>query len=439
MNLHRIRVTLTAWYVATLLLIVLATGVTVFVVYRQALRNDVDDSLRSGASSLAGQLQEGVGGFNAGTSTGSEDEDDVGDSDVLRYLSGGSGDTFYAVLTADGAPSLNPLNVQLSDFPDNGGVTEAVTNGSAWRTVNTDRGPYRLYFLGVQDQGETTAIVEVGRSLRERNEHLQSLAVFLAGAGGVGLVLAAVGGLYLSGRALDPVRTAFERQRAFVADASHELRSPLTLLRASAEAIQRSRESKLVDADQQAVEDILAESDRMAQLVEDLLTLARLDEDRLVLHPETIDVLEVLRDAERWAGTVAGPGVVIEVSCPSSLEAFGDREQTLRVLRILLDNAIHYAPDGGHITLRGERSRGVVELSVQDTGVGINEEAQLRIFDRFYRVDAARTRNETSGTGLGLAIAKGIVEAQGGDIGVESTLGVGTTFTFSLPVPPTEQ
>ena len=436
MNLHRIRVTLTAWYVATLLLIVLVTGSTVFLVYTRALRNEVDDSLRSGASSLAGQLHEGVGGFNAGASQGAEDEDDVGDSDVLRYLSGGSGDTFYAVLTPDGHSSLNPLNVQLSEFPDEGAVVEAVADGSAWRTVSTDRGPYRLYFLSVRDQSETTAVVEVGRSLQERNEHARSLGLFLVGAGGIGLLLAAAGGLYLSGRALQPVHTAFERQRAFVADASHELRSPLTLLRASAEALQRSRASKLTQVDQQAVGDILAESDRMAQLVEDLLTLARLDEDRLTLHSEVIDIPEVLQDAERWAAA-AGQGVGFEVICPAGLQAFGDREQTLRVLRILLDNAIHYTPEGGRVTLRAERDDDDVVLSVQDTGAGISEEAQSRIFDRFYRVDAARTRNETSGTGLGLAIAKGIVEAQGGDIGVESTPGKGATFTFSLPAPPT--
>jgi signal transduction histidine kinase len=439
MNLHRIRVTLTAWYVTTLFLIVLVTGVTVFLVYTRALHNEVDDSLRSGASSLAGQLQEGVGGFHAGASGGPEDEDDVGDSDVLRYLSGGSGDTFYVVLAPDGQSALNPLNVQLSDFPDDGAVAEAIADGSAWRTVSTDSGPYRLYFLSVRNESQTAAIVEVGRSLEERNEHARSLGLFLIGAGGIGLLLAAAGGLYLSGRALQPVHTAFQRQRAFVADASHELRSPLTLLRASAEALQRSRGSKLADVDQLAVGDILTESDRIARLVEDLLTLARLDEDRLLLQAEPIEIPEVLRDAERWAGAAARQGVSFEVICPSSLEAFADREQTLRVLRILLDNAIHYTPEGGRVTLRAEREDDEVVLSVQDTGAGISEEAQLRIFDRFYRVDAARTRDETSGTGLGLAIAKGIIEAQGGKIAVESAPGEGATFTFSLPAPPTER
>jgi signal transduction histidine kinase len=428
MNLRRIRVALTSWYVGTLLLILLVTSSAVFISYSRSLHNDVDDSLRSGANSLARQLEEGVAGFNPSYPQTSVDDDDVANSDVLRYLSGAGGDTFYAVLTADGEPSLNPLNVDLSPFVDSVAVEEVVAKGSTWRTISTERGQYRIYYLGVLEQGETAAIIEVGRSLAERNEHLRSLAVFLIAAGGVGLILATGGGLYLGERALRPVRTAFDHQRAFIADASHELRSPLTLLRASAEAVQRSSGAKLSETDRQALADVLTESDRMAQLVEDLLTLARLDEDRLTLHAETIAGVEILHEAERWASAAAaGQNLRFKISCPSSLAAFADREQTLRVLRILLDNAIHHTPEGGLITLGGERSHDVVKLSVRDTGTGISREAQSRIFDRFYREDVARTRDQAGGTGLGLAIARGIVEAQGGSIGV------GATFSFSLP------
>jgi signal transduction histidine kinase len=429
--------TLTAWYAASLLLIVLVTGVAAYLIFAHAERSEIDNSLRSGAASLAGQLSEGVAGFDSSEpapGAASIEDDDVAGSDVLRFLSGDGSDTFYAILAADGKPLLNPLNARLSEFPPNGAVEEAIAKGSAWRTVDSGHGDYRLFFMPVRREAQLVAVIEVGRSLEERGNHLRTLAIVLAATSGAGLLLAAGGGLYLAGRALAPVRTAFERQRSFVADASHELRSPLTLLRASAEAVQRSSGPNLSGADQEALADILVESDRMALLVDDLLILTRLDEGQLALRRELIDLPALLQEAQRWA-LVAASGRRLEITSksPDGLSVYADREHLLRVLRILLDNAVRHTPDGGRINLDASKSHDGVDISVSDTGSGIDSEAQARIFDRFYRVDSARTHSATSGTGLGLSIAKGLVEAHGGQIRVVSALDRGSTFSFSLP------
>jgi signal transduction histidine kinase len=248
------------------------------------------------------------------------------------------------------------------------------------------------------------------------------------------LLLAAVGGFLLSGRALQPTRIAFERQRRFVADASHELRAPLTLIRASAEAIESGSGARLDEADRRSLATVLAETDRMSALVRDLLTLARFEERVAVSSRTNIAAADLLAEAAHEARLLAKEkGLAIDTSVSPSLTVYSDRQGLQQVLRILVDNAVRYTPEGGAITLGARDVDNCVEFRVQDTGPGIPEQHRQHIFERFYRADTARSRTE-GGTGLGLAIAREIVDMLDGKIEVAGkSSGAGTTIVFWIP------
>ncbi len=446
MNLRRIRIALTAWYVVVLLGIISAVGIVSYIALHRALSNEVDRSLVSGAQGIAAQMRaqpERAPDGDAGRHNtqahatpddpgglGHEAEEHAGYE--LRYLTGTSGDAFYVILRPDGSTLLNPLNVDLSLLPISGALDEVKTNGEAWRTTDTKSGDYRLLLYAVRQNDNVVAIIEAGRSLVGHDRDLANLATVLLATSAGGLALAVVGGFYVAGRALRPASEAFNKQREFVADASHELRTPLTLIRASAEAIQRGRQSNLSSSDREALADIVSETDRMSVLVEDLLTLAKLDEKRLPLRVEAPDLSAMLRDTERWARTLPnGRSISIDVEVPIGLIVKADSEAITRVLRILVDNALRYAGAGGRIEIRGIREGSHAAVSISDSGPGLEPSALEHVFDRFYRADLA-TNQATGGSGLGLAIAKGIVEAHGGHISVDSTPGHGASFRFTL-------
>lgn len=438
---NRIRLSLTLWYVAVLLIIVLAmAGFTYGVMYR-SLRSEVDDSLRDSARGIAIQIDEralnlavglpgqaGAPGVVAGGEDGHEESEEH-----LSFFSGGGGDTFYLVLSPQGQTLLNPLNVSLEGAPDVAAAQVAASGREAWTTVHGEDGDYRLYSLPVVEHGQTLAVVQVGRSLEQHQQQLRRLVLLLVVSGAGGLALAAAGGLWLAGRALRPVREAFIRQRAFVADASHELRTPLTLVRGNAEMLAMSPTAKLGNDDREYLEGIVRESEHIERLVADLATLARMDEGRLQLQTEPVNLTDLVHEAGRNARLLAGRRPLeIEVNASEPLIVAGDAARLRQLLVALLDNAVRYTPDGGRIVIQGRRSGDRAEVSVSDTGPGIPPEHLTRVFERFYRADPSRSRSR-GGTGLGLAIARGIAEAHGGTLTAESEPGRGSTFTLSLP------
>jgi signal transduction histidine kinase len=294
-------------------------------------------------------------------------------------------------------------------------------------------GDYRLLSVPVRQDSEEIAYVQVGRSLREQSNEAQILGIVVLATGGAGLALATVGGFYIAGRALRPPRLAFERQRQFIADASHEMRTPLTLVRASAEAIQRSGSQNLAEQDREALADIISETDRMAALVNDLMSLALLDAGRPLRARELVDLAGLLTEAAKRARTLSSEGrLSVEHRVTGRLPVIADRDLLSRVLDALVENAVRYTPEGGRIVLTGEATGGNVEVSVADTGPGLTSDEARAVFERFYRTDSARTR-ERGGSGLGLAIAREIINRHGGRIWASATPGRGATFTFMLP------
>jgi two-component system, OmpR family, sensor kinase len=217
-------------------------------------------------------------------------------------------------------------------------------------------------------------------------------------------------------------------QRDFLADSSHELRSPLTVIRGNLDLLRRAPDE---ESREECLQEAEAEAARMAKIVDDLLLLARQDAD-LTFNRQPVDVPQLLGEVERRARVVAD-GVQLGLGKTDQAVVEGDAERLRQALANLVDNALRHTGAGGSVTLSATREDGQVAIAVEDTGSGIAPEHLPRLFDRFYRVDRPRSRSG-GGTGLGLAIVKYVAEAHGGSVGVESELGRGSRFTVRLPV-----
>ncbi len=303
-------------------------------------------------------------------------------------------------------------------------------------TIRGPEGRVRVASVPMREGGEVVGVMQYARSLRGVQETVNRLLLVLLplALGGVGAAL--LGGLYMSGRAVRPARESFERQRAFVADASHELKTPLTLVRADTEMV--LYRGRLIAEDGELLEHALGETDRMAAILSDLLLVARLDAGKLGVDNKPFDLSSVLLEAaDRFGPRAAAKEIRLDVLAPDELPARGDAKRTAQILAVLLDNAVRFTPTGGVIAVKGRSRDRWAEASVTDTGPGIPPEHLPRVFDRFYRADAARTRGEaTGGTGLGLAIGRDLARAQGGDLLAENAKGEeasGATFSLSLP------
>lgn len=226
---------------------------------------------------------------------------------------------------------------------------------------------------------------------------------------------------------LERLERLFRSQQRFLADVSHELRTPLTSVRGNLDLMRRMGEY-----DEESMSVIQDETERMSRLLGDLLLLARADSGGLPLRHEPVELDNILFDVYRQVSRIEKP-VTLELREVDQVGILGDEDRLKQLMLNLVDNAVKYTPPGGTVRLSLAKENGWAHLSVSDTGVGIPPEDLPHIFDRFYRVDKARSRAQ-GGSGLGLAIAKWVAQAHGGGIQVKSTPGMGTTFTVSLPV-----
>jgi len=274
----------------------------------------------------------------------------------------------------------------------------------------------------LQGMEEVTGEVEVG-TVRRRNFSVTAAPVRSAGANSAVLVLHDITEL----RRLERVR------RDFVANVSHEFKTPLTAIQGFAETLLSGALDDRANR-RRFVEIIREHARRLARLTDDLLKLSRIEAGRLELEirPSRVEAL-VNGCIETTRLKAEAKGIQIHVDLNgNALMVRGDGAQLSEVLQNLLDNAVQYTPSGGKIEVQARSNGQGVVFTVSDTGIGIPESDLERIFERFYRVDAARSR-EAGGTGLGLAIARHIVEAHGGRIWVESAIGQGSRFHFSIP------
>ncbi len=415
---------LTLWFTIAIGLILVVIGGTVFVTTRAVLFDQVNSDLESRAGREQALLAARMLGRH-------------GDAPLANIAIGPaftSGGYFYALVRPNGELLAGTANVDPAGLAGEGVLQDAVVDGRAFADTKSSEGDsLRVYVVRLQGPRGGELLMEVGRSTEPERQALRRLLLVLGGGVVGGLALALAGVYFLAGLALWPIRAAVDSQRAFIADASHELRTPLSVMRANAELLKR-HDAEPVNANREAVDDIIAESDRLGRLVSQMLTLARVDSGQAELALSEVALDELADDVSRGMRLLAeerGVSLETEIERPLRLRGDGDRLRELMV--VLTHNSIKYTDAGGRVRLEARLSHGgKVMVRVSDTGQGIPPEALPHIFDRFYRVDKARSR-EAGGTGLGLAIARWIAEAHGGSIRAESAPGVGTTVTVELP------
>ena len=276
-------------------------------------------------------------------------------------------------------------------------------------------------------------VVYLGKDISALYRGATKYAYFLLILSFIALIVAGILGYYLSGCVIRPMQNAYEKQRQFTADASHELRTPLSVIMSSADLLYNdpSIESPFL---KQVIADVKDEVKKMSKLVGDLLVIARNDNHAEKLHLQDFDLSSSLQQVVRNMQPVADKKhIEIQDKVPDGIVCHGDEQKIKQLILILVDNAVKYTQEYGCVKVSAKVLKNKkIRFSVEDNGIGLSTEDKAKVFERFYRVDKARSR-AMGGTGLGLAIAKDIIDGHKGFIYVESQLGQGTTFTVELP------
>jgi len=451
-----VRVRLTLWYIAVMLAVLGVYAGAVFTFVRDNSSQMLDERLRDDfdwASDMLAQRPDG--------SIAPYDETGEGDSPWLQVYSV-DGHLLYDT------PEARRKPVQASDKL----AAKADERILTVQGVNPPHMPFRVMSGGARIGGKPV-VVQVAKSEDSiiQDQH-QLLYILLLGLP-IAVAAAGVGGYLLARRALAPVdrmserarsinaeqlnarlpvdnpddelgrlatvfnetltrlESSFDQMRRFTADASHELRTPLTAMRSVGEVGLRVRRDE--SAYREIIGSMLEEVDRLSLLVDRLLTLSRADTGRSELSIDSVDIPELAQEIAEQLGVLAEErDQSVKLKFDVVPRWTGDRVVLRQALLNLVDNAIKYTPEGGRIEIAVAQEPEGTMISVRDTGPGIPAELQSRIFDRFYRVDKARSR-ENGGTGLGLAIAKWAVEVNGGRLTLDPSSGEGSCFRITLP------
>jgi len=455
-----IGVRLTLWYLAIFALAQLVFGVGMWVILRQHLYDLVDDGLESQVEDLKNFMA-----AQDKDASISKLQEEVNETYILEH----AGD--YLEVYADGSTLLY-RSTFLQNHPVH--LASGPADRKVSRNLRIEGQPFRFRVERLEANHHVYTVTmgiptdDVVETLALFRSYLLMFAplLFLAAAGGGywlsrralspvdALVRTArdIGGANLSSRVLkldtgdelqrlsdtlnemlDRIESAFLRVTQFTADASHELRTPISLIRTEAElALRRSRGEAEY---KEALRHILLEAERTTALIEQLLALARADSGREALHMQPVNLTQTfggVLEGWRQVATMRNLQFSASIAAQDSF-VMGDEAALRRLADILLDNAFKYTPSPGSVHLCFESEGGSAVLKVQDSGAGIAAEEQHKIFERFYRVDKARSR-EQGGAGLGLAIAHWIVTQHRGEIGVQSRVGGGSTFRVELPM-----
>lgn len=247
------------------------------------------------------------------------------------------------------------------------------------------------------------------------------------------LIFSTLAGYFLAGRTLKPIQEMVDEQNRFITDASHELNTPLTSLRTAIEVNLRKKDLTLPDA-KNVLTSNLEEVENLQVLSDELIKLSKYQKPREAVLSEKIVLDEIILQAKEKVGTLAQNKEMQFALQVPQLKMVGDKKSLTDLFVILFDNAIKYSPKGKTVTVKAKQIDGHVSITVADKGRGIPAEDLPHIFDRFYRADKSRTKQEVPGYGLGLSIAKRVVTLHNGTIQAASTVGKGSTFTIMLPL-----
>lgn len=275
----------------------------------------------------------------------------------------------------------------------------------------------------------------LGRSqffIADLEDAKQRVFLILLYTNGAIFLFSAIAGYFLAGKTLLPIEKAMEEQKRFVADASHELKTPLTALQISIEVALRDKKLKLEDA-KNVLRESLEDIDSLKKLANDLLSLASYSQGNN-FRKEKVNIKEIIESANKKIAPLAKTKNIKMKIVLKNITLTAHRESLEKLITILLDNAVKYTPKGGKVSLTCEKDRRYLTLKVKDTGIGISQKDLPHIFDRFYRIDSSRSKVKVAGFGLGLSIAKKIVEQHRGSIDVKSSPSKSSTFIIKLPL-----
>ena len=470
-----IRVRLALCYGLLFTLVLLLVAVFSYAIHERGQYDDIDRILVVSAGHAAAEVATTAGGPHLAQESGS--------LEIALRLYSRAGVLLESTAGTAGLPALDPRQVERDPAgPPYDPVARLAPPmvaqapslpGGAFGLLTAQGQRWRVYVLPVQRAGNLSGSIEAMTSLGRVDALLQAfrLTLLLLSAGG--LLLALAGSWLVAGRALRPIarltqtaqtitlsrdlsrrvdtpahqdelgrlamtfnemlhsiETAYQAEKRFVADASHELRAPLTAIQGNLDLL--NRHPDMPEAERaESLTEVTREATRLARLVADLLALARADAG-IVLNRCPLDLDAVILDAYRTARSLAhGQQFVLDPFEPAAVE--GNEDRLKQLLVILLDNALKYTPAGGRVALGLRRQDRDVEIIVRDTGVGIPAQDLPHVFERFYRADPARSR-DPGGTGLGLSIAQWIVEQHEGTITLESEPGRGTTVIVRMPM-----
>jgi len=461
-----IRTRLTIWYTCLLTVTLLIVGGAAFVLLSYSLSHEMDSALDSVARALMERDQS-----RAATFPPSEI-----DQAFRRFFGFSPWDHYFQMRDPSGNRDEHRSLLSTGKLPLSGtALNNAMRGLSTFETVEgLGEYPVRILTMPVMESNRVINMIQVGMSLKSIDETYLRFLLTMAGVLPLGLALAASGGWLLAHRALKPVDRmtaaarrisaehlsqrveetgtgdeldnlaitlnqmltrlddAFSQVRRFSADASHELQTPLTILKGELEVVLRSK--RTAEEYRETLESALEEVDRTAHLVEGLLLLARAEAGVLRMDRQEVDLGQVLEEVYlRLKPLADSRGIELRLGAIEPLSVEGDRERLERMTSNLVDNAIKYTGAEGRVTLGLQHDGKCASILVSDTGRGIAVEEQKQIFQAFYRTSEARSLAER-GTGLGLSIAQSIAAAHGGTIEVESAPGRGSSFRVTIPI-----
>jgi signal transduction histidine kinase len=418
-QLARLRLQLTAWYAGVLLLVLAVLGVGLFLTVRRQMARHLDVSLRAAAAALeqAARIRETERATAHGAVVDAVDELHIPDRSL--YL-----------LDDD----LHPIKPAV--LPDwiRDALRHAAEGKHPYRNLDGPDGrELRVYAERFTGTTGTRYVAGVIADRMELEDEYASLIEAFAAAALAALALVAVGGSLLVRKSAAPVERSMEQMRRFMADAAHELRTPITLLRTRAEvAGGQEREPARDAATFQAIE---REAARLGDIAGGLLTLARADAGEWPVVRETLYLDDAIAGAVDATRAVAEQRrVFVEVGSFEEAKITGDPALVRQLLLIVLDNALKFTPAGGRVRLDVSAENGRAAVLVSDTGVGIPPEDLPHVFERFYRGDRARHQAGVGGAGLGLSIAQWIASVHGARIDIASEPGRGTRVAISFPL-----
>jgi two-component system, OmpR family, sensor kinase len=466
-----VRVRLTLWYVGVLALVLVAFSIGVYGLLAQSLHERLDANLRNEVRALAPALEREINEGETETEAAASAQEERLLPRQATAIYDNNGQLIAEKPTRSGKHARLPvLNLIPADDTYFYTILEEEEGGRDGRRIAVKR-------IHINSTGKSY-IFAVSQPLDRIAEELVSMRRVLFIAVPLALVLAGIGGWFLTRRTLAPVvvmserarritaenleerlpianprdelgqlaasfnelltrlEASFDQQLRFMADASHELRTPLSVMRTATDVTLR-RDHREEAEYREAFKIVSEQAHRLTRIVDDMFTLARADAGSRTLEASDFYLDELTAETARAASVLAGSkGVKLEFTPALDMPCHGDEGLLRQMIMNLVGNAIKHTPSGGVIRISLERGDGQYEITVSDTGTGIPSEAQPHVFERFYRGDKARSRSDGAGAGLGLSIARWVAEAHSGKLELRHSDGSGSTFVASLPAPP---